>query len=283
MYKGIVVGTDFSPTAAIATERAAQLAGRLGSDLIIVHAGSEQDRLKDLGKKYKAETVAAPGDPATVLLDAVQTTKSELLVVGSVGMTGAKRFLLGSVPNKVSHHAATDLLIVKTDSPDSAQRVEKEYSKILVGTDGSVTAMRAVDKACQLAKELDATPVIVSVYQPLTSAELERFSGDALAQWHAGTGEVPEEFRWRIAGAEQAQDVLDRSSEHAERVGVDHEVRALEGMPAEVLISVAEEEGFGLIVIGSVGMSGAKRFMLGNVPNRISHHSPTDVLILHTT
>jgi nucleotide-binding universal stress UspA family protein len=49
-----------------------------------------------------------------------------------------------------------------------------------------------------------------------------------------------------------------------------------------VLLDLAGEEGFDLIVVGSVGMSGAKRFMLGNVPNRVSHHSPTDVLILHT-
>ena len=65
--------------------------------------------------------------------------------------------------------------------------------------------------------------------------------------------------------------------------GVEADVRAIEGHPAETLIRIAEKEDFDLIAVGSVGMSGAKRFMLGNVPHRISHHAPTDLLILHTT
>jgi nucleotide-binding universal stress UspA family protein len=106
----------------------------------------------------------------------------------------------------------------------------------------------------------------------------------AIAQWNAdkSTRETPEEFRWRIAGAKQAEDVLDRAIDHASNCGIEAEVRAIEGNPAEVLISIAEEEGFDLIVVGSVGMRGPKRFMLGNVPHRISHHAPTDVLILKT-
>jgi nucleotide-binding universal stress UspA family protein len=76
--------------------------------------------------------------------------------------------------------------------------------------------------------------------------------------------------------------VLDRALDHAEKCEVNAETRALEGNPAEVLIETAEIEGFDLIVVGSVGMRGAKRFALGNVPHRISHHSPTDVLILKT-
>ena len=106
---------------------------------------------------------------------------------------------------------------------------------------------------------------------------------DPVAQWGSRTKDVPDEFRWRIADAAQAKDVLERASEHAAREGVQADVRAIEGPPAETLISLAEDEGFDLIVVGSVGMSGAKRFMLGNVPNRISHHAPTDVLVLHTS
>jgi nucleotide-binding universal stress UspA family protein len=108
---------------------------------------------------------------------------------------------------------------------------------------------------------------------------------DPVAQWGAGRSEreVPEEFKWRIAGAAQAEDVLERASARASATGVTPEVRAVEGHPAEALISIAENEGFDLIAVGSVGMSGPKRFMLGNVPHRISHHAPTDILILHTT
>jgi nucleotide-binding universal stress UspA family protein len=108
---------------------------------------------------------------------------------------------------------------------------------------------------------------------------------DPVAQWSAGktTSGTPAEFRWRIAGTAQAEDVLERASEHAEKRGVKAEVRAVNGSPAEVLITVAEEAGCDLVAIGNVGMAGAKRFMLGNVPNRISHHAPTDVLIIRTS
>lgn len=287
MYKAIVAGTDFSETAEIATQRAAYLAETLGAELTVVHAGSDpHGLLEKVADRVGAETIAIPGDPSEVLLTTVEKTKADLLVVGSVGMSGARRFLLGNVPNKVSHHASTDLLIVKTDAPDSSARVGKPYDKILVGTDGSPTATRAVDKASRLAAAVGASPVIVCVHEPLTEQEIARVragSGDALAQWSAGPDDVPDEFQWRIASAAQAQDVLDRAADHARQAGVEADTRSLEGNPAEVLISLAAEEGFGLIVVGSVGMSGAKRFMLGNIPNRISHHSPTDVLILHTS
>jgi nucleotide-binding universal stress UspA family protein len=284
MYKRIVVGTDLSTTAKYATDRAAALAQRLGAELYLVHAGSDPgDELDELAKGYGAETIVEAGNPADVLINQTQALGADLLVVGSVGMSGAKRFLLGSVPNKVSHHAGTDLLIVKTDPPP---KDSGDYDSILVGTDGSPTAMRAVEMASRLAKSLGVKPVVVTAYQPPTEQELKRLKADPqdpVAQWGSKTGNVPDEFRWRIADASQAKDVLERASEHAAKEGVEADVRALEGSAAETLIALAESEGFDVIVVGSVGMSGARRFMLGNVPHRISHHAPTDVLILHTT
>ena len=103
-------------------------------------------------------------------------------------------------------------------------------------------------------------------------------------EWDADKSlrDVPDEFRWRIAGAAQAQDVLERSEEHGAKHGVDAEVRTIEGPAPDVLISTAEQEELNLTVVGSVGMTGAQRFKLGNVPHRISHHAPTDLLILRT-
>ena len=284
MYDKIVVGTDLSTTARIAVERASGLAKRMEAEFVLVHAGADSEELAALGTEVGAATVAKSGNPAEVLLAEAVATGATLLVVGSVGMTGARRFLLGSVPNKISHHTATDLLIVKTDPPP---KQVGDYNSILVGTDGSPTATRAVEMASKLAATLGIKPTIVCVYTPPTEQELKRMASpqDPVEQWKAGRGErdVPDEFRWRIAGASQAEDILDRAAEHASAQGTDAEVRAVEGHPAESLISIAEDESFDLIAIGSVGMSGPKRFMLGNVPHRISHHAPTDILILHTS
>jgi nucleotide-binding universal stress UspA family protein len=60
------------------------------------------------------ETFARQGDAADAILDVAEEQRADLIVVGNRGMTGAKRFLLGSVPNKVSHHAPCSVLIVRT-------------------------------------------------------------------------------------------------------------------------------------------------------------------------
>jgi nucleotide-binding universal stress UspA family protein len=285
VYERIVAGTDLSRTAAIATERAALLASRVGAELTLVHAGSHPgDALDDLAKQHDAEAVARSGSPAEVLVSEAEQLDAGLIVVGSVGMSGTRRFLLGSVPNKVSHHAACDVLIVKTDP---APPGVSDYETVLVGTDGSPTAMRAVEMASTLTTTLEAKETIVCAYQPPTEHELKQLRGDPndpVNQWSAGRmeKETPEEFRWRIAGAVQAEDVLERASERAGATGADFEVRSVEGHPAETLISLAGDEGFDLIAVGSVGMRGPKRFMLGNVPQRVSHHAPTDVLIFKT-
>ena len=289
MYKKIVAGTDLSPTSRVAVAHAAALAKRLGADLILVHAGEDPgEPLAELGSKYGAEVVAKPGSAAEVLLSEAEARGAELLVTGSVGMSGAKRFKLGNVPNKLSHHADRDMLIVKTDAPGKSEDFSG-YKKILVGTDGSPTTMRAVQMASRLAKELGAKLSIVTAYEPPTEHELEaarKAGGDMASMWNQSKAarDTPSEFQWRIAGATQAEDVLERATDCAVEMGVeDADVRTVEGPPAETLLSIAEDEGFDLISVGSVGMAGAKRFMLGNVPHRLSHHTPTDILILHTT
>ena len=62
----------------------------------------------------EVETFAREGDPADAILDVAEERDADLIVVGNKGMTGARRFLLGSVPNKVSHHAPCSVLIVRT-------------------------------------------------------------------------------------------------------------------------------------------------------------------------
>ena len=285
MYERIVVGTDLSRTARVATDRAAHLAGRLDADLVLVYAGDDlSGDLDALASEYGGRGIARPGNPAEVLIEEA-AEPDDLLVVGSVGMSGPRRFLLGNVPNKVSHHARTDLLIVKTDKP--SRSVESDYKNVLVGTDGSPTAMRAVETGVGFSKAVGAGITIVTAYQPPTEDELAQMKAspdDPFSQWDAPREQetTPQEFRWRIAGAAQAQDVLERATDRASQLGVTAEVRAVEGHAAEQLLSIAEDEDFDAIIVGSVGMTGHKRFMLGNVPHHVSHHSPIDVLILRT-
>src|SRR5918996_2767343 len=285
MYERIVAGTDLSATAKRATDRAFLLAEKVGAELILLHAGRNPGGpLDELGTEYGARVIAVPGGPAEVLVSETQKLGGELLVIGSVGMTGARRFMLGNVPNKVSHHSPTDLLIVKTDAEP---RFSGLYSSLLVGVDGSPTSMRALDATSRLAAILGINPTVVCAYDPLSEGErdaLRADESDAIAQWGASRtlADTPAEFRWRIAAAAEADDVLERATDHAAQFGVEAEARAVRGAAAEVLLEIAEKENVDLLVVGSVGMTGAKRFMLGNVPHRLSHHAPTDLLIMKT-
>lgn len=114
----IVVGTDGSETAAQAVAVAAELAARLKVDLhavIACGAGQQSSCEEALSNAPPgAVTHVQEGDPAEVLIDYAQRCEAQLLVVGNKGMTGARRFLLGSVPDRVSHHARCSVLIVRT-------------------------------------------------------------------------------------------------------------------------------------------------------------------------
>lgn len=139
------------------------------------------------------------------------------------------------------------------------------FKKILVGTDGSDSASKAVDHAAELAKAMGAQLVVLTAYASPRSDVGSTF-GRADA----------------YPGQEIGQAILRDAEKHiGEGLTVKTVVR--EGDPAEGLIDVAEEEGVDLIVVGNKGMTGAKRFLLGSVPNQISHHAPSNVLIVHTT
>ena len=122
MFKRILVGTDGSPTAALAVQRAVELASSCGAQLTILSAG-HPDRAAPIVAAEKARyegqgvdiaTDVVDGDPVTALLDRMHGGDFDLLVVGNKGMTGPSRFLPGSVPNKVSHKVPRALLIVRT-------------------------------------------------------------------------------------------------------------------------------------------------------------------------
>jgi nucleotide-binding universal stress UspA family protein len=272
-YRHIVAGTDLSETARVATDRAAMLASKLGAKLTLLYAGTNPGYpLGALGRLYGANYLSVAGSPGEVLVDASARLEADLLVVGSLGMTGARRFMLRSVPNKVSHSTTMDLLIVKSDFAGARARAN-EYRSIVIGTDGSETSMLAVDVGCAIAAALDAKPVIVSAYEPSPSNAEAEGNDDSDSE---GNG------TWQVGGRMEAAEVLERAAARAESAGAPADVRAVEGGPAEVILSLTEAEDFDLIVVGNVGMSGARRFMLGNVPHRISHRAPADVLILKT-
>jgi nucleotide-binding universal stress UspA family protein len=152
MFDVIVVGTDGSETAAVAVKKALEIAQIAGGTVHVVHAhhlvsagqvatstaygAAPNIDIDEVNKGLEAqsrsvvqgvaaeaeragvqcETHVRDGDPARALIDVAEKVGADLLVVGNRGMSGVRR-MLGSVPNKVSHHCTCSLLIVDTTAP----------------------------------------------------------------------------------------------------------------------------------------------------------------------
>ncbi|HUQ39830.1 MAG TPA: universal stress protein [Acidimicrobiales bacterium] len=124
------------------------------------------------------------------------------------------------------------------------------FTRIIVGTDGSKTATKAVDQAVAVAESLGATLTIASAGKP-----------------------------------EAARKVLDAETARLRDAPVPITTEVLEGDPAAALVERAELGEFDLLVVGNKGMTGVSRFTTGlvSVPNKVSHHAPVSLLIVRTT
>ncbi len=144
-------------------------------------------------------------------------------------------------------------------------------SKIVVGTDGSETAQRAVWKAAALASAVGAELIIISAYNSRgpTGVASAGFTMDA--QW-AASAQSAAESTVKAAADEIGSFAIPSVS-----------ARAVSGDPAEALIKATQEDNADLLVVGSKGMQSTARFLLGPIANKVSRRVPCDLLIVETS
>lgn len=144
------------------------------------------------------------------------------------------------------------------------------YETVVVGTDGSETSFRAVERAAKLAADSGATLLITCAYipdQPDPRAE------DALG-----------DEAYQVTGSAPADDSVSRARDRAVSAGAsDIETEAVEGKPADVLIKLAEDRGADLLVVGNRGLNTLAGRLVGSVPLDVIRNAPVDVLVVHTT
>jgi nucleotide-binding universal stress UspA family protein/nitrite reductase/ring-hydroxylating ferredoxin subunit len=249
-YKRILFGTDGSARAAAAGSIAVALAKAGSAELVVVHS------------------YAPPGDGQSVLDAAVETAVSagirrvtpelrggrpaDVLIevaesrdVGLVVVSGGRgqHHELGIVAQRLSHHGPRDVLIVS----ERARRTDgAPYQRVLIATDGSATADRAARKGYDLAESLQLPVTLVFVGHPVTG---KLITDDTMAIY---AGEVPTD------------------------------VVVTQGEPADRILGVAADTYSDLIVIGNKGMTGAKRFFLSSVPEKVVDRADRDVLVART-
>jgi nucleotide-binding universal stress UspA family protein len=143
------------------------------------------------------------------------------------------------------------------------------YGTVVVGTDGSDSSMRAVDRAATIAGA-DARLIIASAYLP------QHEDGRA--------ADILKEESYKVSGTGPIYAILHDATERARKAGAKNvEEKPIVGAPVDALVHLAEEEKADLLVVGNVGLSTIAGRLLGSVPANVSRRAKVDVLIVHTT
>jgi len=286
MAKPIVVAMDLSKPSLTALEEAIPIARRRGAEVVLVHAtpmpgndGSYEwvnpgiveryrEMLKDdlsktrdllgeirerhAGQGAEISVTLASGDAENAISEAAEELDADLIVVGSHGREGLDRFLLGSVAERISRFTKRDVLVARGDHPRG------DYKKILVPSDFSKTADRAYDVALSLAAEGGDITLLHCVEVPPAVAGF--MTGQVLVDMQAATSKIGEE----LASAGRAR-------------GFNVTVEIAVGYPPTQIREHAG--GHDLVVMGSHGRRGFRRFILGSVAEKTIRHAPCSVYI----
>ena len=148
------------------------------------------------------------------------------------------------------------------------------YQTVVVGTDGSDSSLRAVDRAAAIAADHGAKLIVATAHLPVPE-EKGRYAippGSNHGQDYRLVGEAP------------FYAILQNARERAHKAGATNvEEKPIVGAPVDALVHLAEEEKADLLVVGNVGLSTIAGRLLGSVPANVSRRAKVDVLIVHTT
>lgn len=153
-------------------------------------------------------------------------------------------------------------------NPTQAPVPDPAFETIAVGTDGSESATKAVEFAVEMASRMGSQLVVASSYEPVSESRLAREHDQA-----------PQEIQWSINPTAHVEETLRDAEDLARARGVAVTSEARVGSPADVLCTIAEEQGADVLVVGSRGMH---RRHLPSVPNSVSHRAPCSVVIVKT-
>jgi nucleotide-binding universal stress UspA family protein len=279
----IAVGIDFSPESDRAVEHAIRVARLAGAGLTLIHVApvpptfrerpddpwaalirerlaENRARLAELrerlsGQGVEVSHVVADGDPDEALPEAAHDLGADLIVVGTHGRTGLRRMVLGSVAEKTIRLASSSVLVARGEAPAAG------YRRVVVGTDFSPLAWNALQRALELTAPGGHLHVVHAWQAPYLEYDL---SGRALEALREAAQAETESHRDRVLAMPRAAGVT---------MGLD----LVDGVPFTVLDTYSSETD--LIVVGSHGRRGVRRFLLGSVAEATVRHARCTVLV----
>lgn len=295
----ILLATDGSKDAELATKAAVELANTTRSELHVVYVGEFAssphsypvgelrqmiERVTHRTRSVLGERIALiaaagggvsgehvrVGQPAEEIVDLAEEIGAGLIVMGSRGLGGVRRALTGSVSDSVVRHAHCPVLVVRGREGGETVLVS---TKILLATDGSEDAVLAARIAADLAQKTGSELHAVHVRPRIVPHRPGYYVGPEV-------GEDAE--RKEQEGLErEAQRLLDVQTEEVRGAGGNvARAHVRVGGPAEEIVDLAEELGIGLIVTGSRGQRGVRRALLGSVSDSVVRHAHCPVLVV---
>ena len=283
----ILVPVDFSKFSRAAVERALGLASASGSKVKLLHVlqlpplaleydsgepvwselrSSERKKLEELGREFegrgvRVSTLFEEGDPASVIHAAGCASDVEMIIMGSHGLRGLDRILMGSVAERTVHSAPVPVMIVRESEDLAATKVRK----ILFATDFSESSVQSESVVARWARDLNAEVEVMHVV----------FETTVLFAPYA----VPDSRRFdeelRVAANRRMEGVLERFR----MAGVQVKTRVVCGFASEEILERADSSGAQVIAMGTRGHTGLRRLRLGSVVQRVLRHASCSVLV----
>ena len=228
---------------------------------------SEAARLRKAG--WGGSTELRLGHPAEEIVHVAERMDADLVIVGSHGRTGIKRFLLGSVSDHVLEYAPCSVLIVKAlpmadGVPEAIPDSQGRRFRVLLAFDDSQPARKAVElcAALPLGEEVGVTAISVL---PLVTLYRQDIRQRLSWVWHEKKKAAQEALEWVTKELRWATPHV--SAELRESSDVSHEI-----------LDAATEMNSDLIMLGHKGKGAIEKFLLGSVTTRVAHHAPCSVL-----
>lgn len=303
----ILVATDGSPSASSAARIAASLAHEAGAAFHVAHVwqitqasvGLMADAASwqytfELDEQVARETLAGAvhaleeegvtvagqhlrrGRPVDAIMAIAAEIEADLIVVGSRGLGTIRRLLIGSTAEAIIHGAQHPILVIRGDATAWPPR------RVVVGDDGSASAVDAIDLAATIGGLCKATGILVRAIPPLP--DHLRLPAPLISQALQRTqrAETPTPQELHDAARAQAEEELNaRAVAMTAAFGAQPEVRVLTGDAAEMLLTAAEDgDGAALIVVGSRGLGLLGRIRLGSVSTTVLNAATESVLIV---
>jgi nucleotide-binding universal stress UspA family protein len=212
----------------------------------------------------KVDRVVVAGRAADVITDAARRLEVDVIVTGSRGRGPLTSMLLGSVANEVASHAPCPVLVARAPT----------VSRVLVATDGSPSAAAIpnwLEKAGIL-RDLPADVVAVSIP--------DNPGFGLIVELHALGDERLAVQRRELDARHQAD--AKAMAERLAALGMQAEPSLRAGDPAHEILATATERGADLIVVGSRGLEGLERLLLGSVARNVLVHARCSVLIVRS-